>query len=61
VLACWGSHTLFAGQGEREKAREREKEGGRERERDVEFSRIVIFIYKRKDRCLGIFSYLVSL
>ena len=58
--ACKGAHTLFTSQREREREREgerereREKEG--ERERDVELSRIVIFIFKRNDGCLGTFE-----
>jgi hypothetical protein len=37
--------------------REREREGGRERERkrEGELSRMVIFIFKRNDRCLDTF------
>jgi hypothetical protein len=66
--ACKGVHTLFTSQREREREREtergREREGKKEREkrggerqieRDVELSRIVVFIFKRDDRCIGTF------
>jgi hypothetical protein len=56
------AHTLFTSQGEREKegrerkrGRGREKGRERERERERERDRIVIFIFKRNDRCLGTF------
>ncbi len=43
----------------RERKREREKERERDREREVEYvfqlPRIVIFIFKRTDGCLGTF------
>jgi hypothetical protein len=59
LYACKGAHTLFTGQRERvikiERGRERKRERERERERDVEMSRIVIFIFKRNDGCLGTF------
>jgi hypothetical protein len=45
---------------ERDKGREKERERERERERKVEYvfqlPRIVIFIFKRKDGCLGTFK-----
>ncbi len=52
-------HTPSSPVREREREREKGREIKRERERDVEYSRIVIFIFKRNDGCLGTF-YLSS-
>jgi hypothetical protein len=59
VRACLQGCTHPVHWSERGRERKREGESEKEREKDVELSRIVIFIFKRNDGCLGTFSYLV--
>jgi hypothetical protein len=50
-----GVHALLTGQRDIKRGRKREREREREVEYVFQLSRIVIYIFKRNDRCLGTF------